>query len=83
MQFADVMFAQICPSHRFLEEISRVIPWDLFEKALQNKIRHKTGRRPPYPRLLLFKMYLLQMWFGLSDAQTSFQCVDRLSFRKF
>jgi IS5 family transposase len=83
MQFADIVFAQICPSHRFLEEMSRVIPWDLFEQALQDKIRHKTGGRPPYPRLLLFKMHLLQMWFGLSDAQTSFQCEDRLSFRKF
>jgi IS5 family transposase len=28
-------------------------------------------------------MHLLQTWFGLSDAQTSFQCEDRLSFRKF
>jgi IS5 family transposase len=83
MQFADVVFAQICPSHRFLEEMIRIIPWDLFDQALKGKIHHKTGGRPPYSRLLLFKMHLLQMWFGLSDAQTSFQCEDRLSFRKF
>jgi len=83
MQFADLVIAQVCPSHRFLEEMNRVIPWDVFDQALTTKIRHKSGGRPPYPRLLLFKMHLLQMWFGLSDAQTSFQCEDRLSFRKF
>jgi len=83
MQFADLVIAQVCPSHRFLEEMNRVIPWDVFDQALTAKIRHKSGGRPPYPRLLLFKMHLLQMWFGLSDAQTSFQCEDRLSFRKF
>jgi transposase, IS5 family len=28
-------------------------------------------------------MSLLKTWFCLSDAQTEFQCKDRLSFRKF
>src|SRR5262249_53890619 len=31
----------------------------------------------------LFKMHLLQVWFGLSDAGCEFQVRDRLSFRKF
>lgn len=83
MQFADLAVAEACPSNRFLEEMQRVVPWDLFEKELKARISHKTGGRRPYPRLLLFKMHLLQTWFGLSDAQTSFQCEDRLSFRKF
>jgi IS5 family transposase len=28
-------------------------------------------------------MYLLQLWFSLSDVQTEFQCQDRMSFRRF
>jgi transposase, IS5 family len=83
MQFVEIAFTQACPSHRFLEEMQRIIPWELFEKELTTHIFHKTGGRRPYPRLLLFKMHLLQNWFGLSDAQTSFQSEDRLSFRKF
>jgi IS5 family transposase len=63
--------------------MSSVIPWSLFDEELQVRIRHKSGGRRAYPRILLFKMHLLQSWFGLNDAQTSFQCEDRLSFRKF
>ena len=28
-------------------------------------------------------MYWLQVWYGLSDAVTEFQCQNRLSFRQF
>lgn len=80
---ADLIIADICPTHRFLEEMTHAIPWTLFESQLIQHIHHKTGGRPPYPRLLLFKVSLLQTGFHLSDAQTEFQCCDRLSFRKF
>ena len=83
MLLADLAFTKACPSHRFLEEMANVVPWDLFEQQLTQHLRHKAGGRPPYPRLLLFKLHLLQLWHGLSDAQTEFQCHDRLSFRKF
>jgi len=63
--------------------MQKTVPWDWFETQLNNAIRHKTGGRPPYPRIFLFRMHLLQVWFGLSDAETEFQCHDRLSFRKF
>jgi IS5 family transposase len=66
MQFADLAIAQACPRHRFLEEMSRIIPWKLFNDQLEAEIHHKTGGRRPYPRLLLFKMHLLQTWFGLT-----------------
>jgi transposase, IS5 family len=83
MQLADLAFREACPSNRFLEEMEKVIPWSLFEQEMSVFIVHKVGGRRPYPRILLFRMHLLQTWFGLSDAQTSFQCEDRLSFRKF
>jgi len=83
MLFSDLVFTTTCPQHRFLEEMEQSVPWDWFEKQLCNAIHLKTGGRPPYPRIFLFRMHLLQVWFGLSDAQTEFQCHDRLSFRKF
>lgn len=83
MLFADFAVSQACPHHRFLNEMQQVIPWAIFETTLRTHITHKPGGRPPYPRLLLFKMHLIQIWFGLSDAQTTFQCEDRLSFRRF
>lgn len=39
--------------------------------------------RPAYPTLLMFKMVLLQTLYNLSDEQTEYQCLDRLSFQRF
>lgn len=60
-----------------------MIDWDGLDELLNKYIKHKSGGRPPYPLLLLLKMHLLQMWYGLIDEQTEFQCNDRLTFRKF
>lgn len=83
MNFAQFVFDGVCPEHRFLEEMKKVVPWNLFEKELNRHIVRKPGGRPPFALLLLFKMHLLQVWFGLSDAGCEFQVKDRLSFRKF
>jgi transposase, IS5 family len=83
MNFAQLVVDGVCPSHKFLEEMEAVVPWGLFEAELRRRLVRKTGGRPPYCLLLLFRMHLLQVWFRLSDAQCEFQCNDRLSFRKF
>jgi len=83
MNFAQFVIDGVCPAHRFLEEMETVVPWELFEEELNRNIVRKSGGRPPFPLLLLFKMHLLQVWFGLSDAGCEFQVRDRLSFRKF
>lgn len=83
MNFAQFVVNGVCPEHRFLEEMQKVVPWNLFEKELNRHIVRKPGGRPPFALLLLFKMHLLQVWFGLSDAGCEFQVKDRLSFRKF
>lgn len=83
MHFADYLLQDACPQHRFLEEMTQSLPWQRFEDLLNQHLpTQKIGRRP-YPKILLFKMYLLQLWFSLSDVQTEFQCQDRMSFRKF
>lgn len=83
MLFSQLSFDAACPEHMFLEEMNKVVPWGVFEKELRRNIVRKSGGRPPYPLLLLFRMHLLQVWFGLSDAGCEFQVKDRLSFRKF
>lgn len=83
MNFAQFVVNGVCPEHRFLEEMQQVVPWELFDKDLKRHIVRKTGGRPPFPLLLLFKMHLLQVWFSLSDQGCEFLVKDRLSFRKF
>lgn len=83
MNFAQHVFNEANPGNRFLEEMNGVIPWELFKSELAKGITRKSGGRPPYPLLLLFKMHLLQMWFALSDEGCEYQVKDRLSFREF
>jgi len=71
------------PENKFLNDAFLMINWGELDELLNKYIKHKSGGRPPYPLILLLKMHLLQMWYGLSDEQTEFQCNDRLTFRKF
>ena len=42
---------QACPDNKFLDEMARVVPWELFEREVKAEIKHKTGGRRPYCRL--------------------------------
>ena len=52
------------------------------ESELLNKSKVKGGR-PPFDKLLMFKIIILQRYFNISDDQTEFQIKDRLSFMDF
>jgi transposase, IS5 family len=41
------------------------------------------GGRPPYKKLLLFRIIFLQQYYGLSDESAEYQIKDRLSFMRF
>lgn len=42
-----------------------------------------SGGRPPYDAVLMSKILVLQVLYGLSDDQTEFQTLDRRSFGWF
>ena len=52
----------------FLDKLERAVDWKLIKAKLQRMYPVTTGD-PPYPPLALFKMSLLQHWYGLSDPQ--------------
>lgn len=88
LSFAEYVFKKVCPDNRFLDEMNEIIPWEeiqiFFDKHLKyKKMRKKKPGRPSYPEMLMFKIYLLQQWYDLSDPQAEHQINDRLSFRKF
>lgn len=41
------------------------------------------GGQPPYDAVLMFKVLVLPVLYGLSDDQTEFQRLDRRSFGRF
>lgn len=69
-----------------LEQLDTVIDWELFrpivDKMLNKDKMVNSGRRPIDP-MLLFKILIVQRLYNLSDAQTEFQILDRLSFCRF
>ncbi|HRS54050.1 MAG TPA: transposase, partial [Bacteroidales bacterium] len=62
------------------------INWNIFRPLLNNifvnKDKGQSGREP-YDYLMMFKILLLQKYYNLSDDQTDYQILDRLSFMRF
>jgi transposase, IS5 family len=69
----------------FFEQVNKFVNWNLVEKEI-NKF-YKKGQsvdgRPSYSGLVLFKLTLLQTWYGLSDYEVEAQANDSISFTKF
>jgi len=69
-----------------LEIIDRVIPWKRFRPVIDKVFRAErksNAGRPPYDYVLMFKILVLQTEYGLSDEQTQFQIIDRMTFKRF
>lgn len=69
-----------------LERLDKVIPWEMFRPTLSaalNRTVSPKGGRPPYDVILMFKIIILQRFYGLSDDQTEYQVNDRMSFKRF
>lgn len=65
-----------------LERITQLLDWPALSQALSGVYGSRTGR-PSYAPIVLFKVLLLQGWYGLSDPMMEEALGDRLSFRRF
>ncbi len=63
-----------------------MIKWESFRHTL-NRVFEKQakgpGGRPALDYVMMFKIFILQRLYNLSDAQIQFQIMDRLSFMRF
>jgi IS5 family transposase len=69
----------------FLSRVDRLVDWSPIERMLKKHYKKTTAAdgRPVYPGLTMFKILLVQRWYGLSDAGMSEALQDRLSFLRF
>ncbi len=70
-----------------LEAISKVIDFEMFRKSLESKLlntnkKNNAGAKP-YDVVMLFKIMILQRYYGLGDSQVEYQILDRSSFKTF
>ena len=70
-----------------LEKISQVIDFEIFrdtlESGLLNTEKKNNAGAKPYDVVMLFKIMILQRYYGLSDKQVEYQILDRISFKNF
>jgi len=70
-----------------LETISKVIDFEMFRSTLESKLlntdKKSNAGAKPFDVVLMFKILILQRYYGLGDKQIEYQILDRISFKKF
>jgi len=70
-----------------LEKMSKVVDFEMFrpllESKLQNTSKKNSAGAKPFDVVLMFKILILQRYYGLGDKQVEYQILDRTSFKNF
>lgn len=67
----------------FLEIMDEIIPWDEWVSVIAPHYPEGKRGRPPMGIERMLRMYLLQIWFNLSDPATEDAIYDSYAMRKF
>ena len=70
----------------FLDDVDQLLNWSRIENKLKKKLRRSEENcagAKAYPALCMFKVLLLQSWYGLSDLDMEMALYDRYSFCRF
>ena len=67
----------------FLEIMDEIIPWDEWVSVIEPYYPKGKRGRPPMGIEKMLRMYLLQIWFNLSDPATEDAIYDSYAMRKF
>jgi len=83
--FADLMVSGRKIKDEFFKQVDSIIDWKSIEKSIGKYYQKEESAAglPQYEGIVLFKIYLLQTWYGLSDYELEDQVNDRISFSKF
>jgi transposase len=70
-----------------LDKISKALDFEMFRESLESKLlntnkKNNAGAKP-YDVVMLFKILILQRYYGLGDSQVEYQILDRTSFKTF
>ena len=79
---ADAFVKAYSRGSGFLEDIAKTFEWGAFD-VLMRPLHSSSEGAPAYPPLAMFKIVLLQQWYGLSDAGAEEAVRDRLGMRPY
>ena len=83
--FADFLTEKRKIKQEFFNQVNLIVDWRPISNIINkhySKGTSDTGR-PSYDGLILFRMTLLQTWYGLSDYEVEDRVNDSISFSKF
>jgi IS5 family transposase len=69
-----------------LEQLNMFIRWEDFRPVIDEAFPvtdPSVGGRPPFDRVMMFKVLVIQRMYNLSDDNAELQILDRLSFCRF
>lgn len=83
--FADLAVERRKIKSEFFDQVNKVVDWKPISRLIDAHYRKGTSATgtPAYDGLLLFKMGLLQTWYGLSDYEVEDRLNDSISFSRF
>lgn len=83
--FADYMVERRKIKEEFFNQINLLIDWRPISNIINKHYQKGESAvgRPSYAGLVLFKMTLLQTWYGLSDYEVEDRVNDSISFGRF
>ena len=68
---------------KFLEQMENIIPWSKWVEIIRPYYYNSKQGRPPRDIETMLRMYLLQVWFSLSDEGVEDSIYDSYAMRKF
>ena len=70
-----------------LEAIGKVIDFEMFRSTIEDKLlntnKKSNAGAKPFDVVMMFKIIILQRYYGLGDKQVEYQILDRTSFKNF
>lgn len=85
LSFSTISISKRKLKSEFFDQMNLLLDWAAIEVEIRKYYSKgsSVAGRPSYSGLLLFKMALLQTWYGLSDYEVEEKVNDSLSFMKF
>jgi len=83
--FADLAAERRKVKSQFFDQINLIVDWRPISNIINKHYQRGESAVgcPAYPGLMLFKMGLLQTWYGLSDYEVEDRVNDSISFSRF
>ena len=86
MTFSDIEYSRrkkVTQKEKFLSEMDRIIPWKEWVDTIAPYYPAGKRGRPPRGIEVMLRMYLLQIWFSLSDEGLEDTIYDIYAFQRF